>query len=100
MESSSYHVLLASRERCLIPSRSSTVSCNAAADAQNLQLSGSRKRPATVHAVASRAGDITVERRERYSVSMRYPRDYRSDPQAIASEVLLRLADGGTVPLG
>jgi Cu(I)/Ag(I) efflux system membrane protein CusA/SilA len=42
----------------------------------------------------------TVEGRERYSVSMRYPRDYRSDPQAIATEVLLPLPDGGTVPLG
>ena len=42
----------------------------------------------------------TVEGRERYAVSIRYPRDYRSDPQAIASEVLLPLADGGTVPLG
>ena len=27
----------------------------------------------------------TVEGRERYSVSIRYPRDFRSDPQAIAS---------------
>jgi Cu(I)/Ag(I) efflux system membrane protein CusA/SilA len=42
----------------------------------------------------------TVEGRERYSVSLRYPRDYRSDPQAIASEVLIPLPDGGTVPLG
>ena len=42
----------------------------------------------------------TVEGRERYTVSIRYPRDYRSDPQAIASEVLIPLADGGTVPLG
>jgi len=42
----------------------------------------------------------TVEGRERYSVSIRYPRDYRSDPQAIASQVLIPLPDGGTVPLG
>jgi copper/silver efflux system protein len=42
----------------------------------------------------------TVEGRERYTVSLRYPRDYRSDPQAIASEVLIPLPDGGTVPLG
>jgi Cu(I)/Ag(I) efflux system membrane protein CusA/SilA len=42
----------------------------------------------------------TVEGRERYTVSIRYPRDYRSDPQAIATEVLIPLADGGTVPLG
>jgi len=41
----------------------------------------------------------TVEGRERYSVSIRYPRDYRSEPQAIASEVLIPTADGGAVPL-
>jgi Cu(I)/Ag(I) efflux system membrane protein CusA/SilA len=41
----------------------------------------------------------TVEGRERYTVSMRYPRDYRSDPQAIATQLLIPLADGGTVPL-
>jgi Cu(I)/Ag(I) efflux system membrane protein CusA/SilA len=43
---------------------------------------------------------MTVEGRERYSVSIRYPRDYRSDPQLIATEVLIPMADGGTVPLG
>jgi Cu(I)/Ag(I) efflux system membrane protein CusA/SilA len=42
----------------------------------------------------------TVEGRERYTVSMRYPRDLRSDPQAIATQVLIPLGDGGTVPLG
>ncbi|MFZ1090559.1 MAG: CusA/CzcA family heavy metal efflux RND transporter, partial [Xanthobacteraceae bacterium] len=42
----------------------------------------------------------TVEGRERYTVSIRYPRDYRSDPQAIATEVLIPMGDGGTVPLG
>jgi Cu(I)/Ag(I) efflux system membrane protein CusA/SilA len=42
----------------------------------------------------------TVEGRERYTVSIRYPRDYRSDPQAIAGEVLVALPEGGTVPLG
>ena len=42
----------------------------------------------------------TVEGRERYSVSIRYPRDYRSDPQAMATQVLIPTADGGTVPLG
>jgi Cu/Ag efflux pump CusA len=41
-----------------------------------------------------------VEGRERYTVSIRYPRDYRSDPQAIATEVLIPLLNGGTVPLG
>jgi Cu(I)/Ag(I) efflux system membrane protein CusA/SilA len=42
----------------------------------------------------------TVEGRERYAVSIRYPRDYRVDPEAIASQVLIPIADGGTVPLG
>ncbi|HEX2447150.1 MAG TPA: CusA/CzcA family heavy metal efflux RND transporter, partial [Methyloceanibacter sp.] len=42
----------------------------------------------------------TVEGRERYTVSIRYPRDYRSRPQDIASEVLIPLPGGGTVPLG
>jgi Cu(I)/Ag(I) efflux system membrane protein CusA/SilA len=42
----------------------------------------------------------TVEGRERYTVSIRYPRDYRSNPQAVANEVLIPIADGGTVPLG
>jgi Cu(I)/Ag(I) efflux system membrane protein CusA/SilA len=42
----------------------------------------------------------TVEGRERYTISIRYPRDYRSDPQSIAMEVLIPTADGGTVPLG
>ncbi len=35
----------------------------------------------------------TVEGRERYTVSIRYPRDYRSDPEAIASQVLIPTAD-------
>jgi Cu(I)/Ag(I) efflux system membrane protein CusA/SilA len=42
----------------------------------------------------------TVEGRERYTVSVRYPRDYRSDPEAIASQVLIPMPGGGTVPLG
>ena len=42
----------------------------------------------------------TVEGRERYTVSIRYPRDYRSDAQAIATQVLIPTPDGGTVPLG
>src|SRR6478672_9662269 len=41
----------------------------------------------------------TVEGRERYTVSIRYPRDYRSDPAAITDQVLIPMADGGTVPL-
>jgi Cu(I)/Ag(I) efflux system membrane protein CusA/SilA len=42
----------------------------------------------------------TVEGRERYAISIRYPRDYRSDPQAIATQVLIPTPDGATVPLG
>ena len=42
----------------------------------------------------------TVEGRERYSVAIRYPRALRSDPQAIAKDVLVSLPGGGTVPLG
>src|SRR3954454_14936970 len=42
----------------------------------------------------------TVEGRERYTVNLRYPRAFRSSPQAIASEVQVPLPSGGTVPLG
>jgi Cu(I)/Ag(I) efflux system membrane protein CusA/SilA len=42
----------------------------------------------------------TVEGREMYTVALRYPRDLRSDPQAIAKDVLVALPSGGTVPLG
>jgi Cu(I)/Ag(I) efflux system membrane protein CusA/SilA len=42
----------------------------------------------------------TVEGRERYGVNIRYPRDYRSSPQAIANDVLIPLPGGGTAPLG
>ena len=36
-------------------------------------------------ALGGEAVTTTVEGRERYTVSIRYPRDYRSDPQAIAT---------------
>jgi copper/silver efflux system protein len=42
----------------------------------------------------------TVEGRERYGVAVRYPRDQRSDPQAIARDVQVALPGGGSVPLG
>ena len=42
----------------------------------------------------------TVEGRERYAVNVRYPRELRSDPQAIARDVLVSIPGGGTVPLG
>jgi copper/silver efflux system protein len=56
-------------------------------------------------AVASALGGetvtTTVEGRERYSVNVRYPRDFRSDPRAIASDVLVpTMRGGGMLPLG
>lgn len=42
----------------------------------------------------------TVEGRERYGVTIRYPRSQRSDPQAIARDVQIALPGGGTIPLG
>src|SRR5215207_10051826 len=42
----------------------------------------------------------TVEGRERYTVNLRYPRAFRSTPQAIAREVQVAMPGGGTVPLG
>jgi Cu(I)/Ag(I) efflux system membrane protein CusA/SilA len=42
----------------------------------------------------------TVEGRERFSVNVRYPRAFRSDPQAIAEKVLVNTGDGAPVPLG
>ena len=55
-------------------------------------------------AVASALGGetvtTTIEGRERYSVNVRYPRDFRSDPRAIASDVLISTMQGGMLPLG
>jgi Cu(I)/Ag(I) efflux system membrane protein CusA/SilA len=51
-------------------------------------------------ALGGEAVTTTVEGRERYTVNIRYPRDLRSDPRSIASDVLLALPAGGTVPLG
>ncbi len=42
----------------------------------------------------------TVEGRERYGVTIRYPRDLRSSPRAIETDVEVPLPGGGTVPLG
>jgi len=42
----------------------------------------------------------TVEGRERFGVAVRYPRDYRDDPQAIARNVLVSTSDGASIPLG
>ncbi|MBP6006704.1 MAG: efflux RND transporter permease subunit [Rhodoferax sp.] len=42
----------------------------------------------------------TVEGRERYGVTVRYPRELRGDPQQIAREVLVPTMDGAMIPLG
>ncbi|TSA53669.1 MAG: efflux RND transporter permease subunit, partial [Nitrosomonadaceae bacterium] len=42
----------------------------------------------------------TVEGRERYGVSVRYPRELRSDPQAIATQVLVPTMGATMIPLG
>jgi Cu(I)/Ag(I) efflux system membrane protein CusA/SilA len=42
----------------------------------------------------------TVEGRERFGVIVRYPRELRSDPQAIATQVLVPLPNGAMIPLG
>ncbi len=42
----------------------------------------------------------TVEGRERFDVAIRYPRELRSDPQAIATQVLVPAMGGTMIPLG
>ena len=42
----------------------------------------------------------TVEGRERYGVTVRYPRELRSDPQQIGREVLVPTMAGAMIPLG
>jgi Cu(I)/Ag(I) efflux system membrane protein CusA/SilA len=42
----------------------------------------------------------TVEGRERYDVSLRYPSALRSDPERIARDVLVPTPDGAMLPLG
>ncbi len=59
-------------------------------DVQNVVASG----------IGAETVTTTIEGRERYGVSVRYPRDVRSDPDAIAHEVLVPLANGASVPLG
>ena len=51
-------------------------------------------------ALGGEAVTTTVEGRERYTVSIRYPRNLRSDPQSVATQVLIPLPGGGIVPLG
>ena len=42
----------------------------------------------------------TVEGLERYGVTVRYPRELRQDPAAIATQVLVPIMNGGMIPLG
>src|SRR5450830_276335 len=42
----------------------------------------------------------TVEGLERYGVSVRYPRELRQDPRAIAKQVLVPIMGGAMIPLG
>jgi Cu(I)/Ag(I) efflux system membrane protein CusA/SilA len=51
-------------------------------------------------AIGAEVLTTTVEGRERYGVVLRYPRDVRSDPEAIASQVQVSLPGGAGIPLG
>jgi Cu(I)/Ag(I) efflux system membrane protein CusA/SilA len=53
-----------------------------------------------VSALGAETVTTTVEGRERYGVSVRYPRELRSDPQAIARDVQVPLSNGASIPLG
>jgi len=55
---------------------------------------------AIVMAMGGETVTTTVEGRERYGVSIRYPRDLRSDPQAIAREVQVSTPSSASIPLG
>jgi heavy metal efflux pump (cobalt-zinc-cadmium) len=50
--------------------------------------------------LGAEAVTTTVEGRERYTVNVRYPQAFRSDPQAIARELLIPLPNGSYIPLG
>jgi Cu(I)/Ag(I) efflux system membrane protein CusA/SilA len=51
-------------------------------------------------ALGGELATTTVEGRERFGVSVRYPRELRSNPQQIEREVLVPTMDGAMVPLG
>ncbi|MDA8107935.1 MAG: CusA/CzcA family heavy metal efflux RND transporter [Betaproteobacteria bacterium] len=51
-------------------------------------------------ALGGEMATTTVEGLERYGVSVRYPRELRDSPQAIASQVLVPAMDGAMIPLG
>ncbi len=50
--------------------------------------------------LGAEAVTTTVEGRERYTVNVRYPQAFRSDPQAIAENVLIPLPNRSYIPLG
>ena len=51
-------------------------------------------------AVGGETVTTMVEGRERFAVIIRYPRELRDSPQAIATHVLVPIAGGGVIPLG
>ncbi|WP_043649610.1 efflux RND transporter permease subunit, partial [Chitinilyticum litopenaei] len=52
-------------------------------------------------ALGGEMATLTVEGRERFGVSVRYPRELRSDPDSIAREVLVPVMGGSSqIPLG
>src|SRR5205823_13115337 len=51
-------------------------------------------------ALGGQSVTTTVEGRQRFTVNMRYPRDLRDNPKAIASDLLVPMPAGGAVPLG
>ncbi|SUS05597.1 copper/silver efflux system, membrane component [uncultured Defluviicoccus sp.] len=50
--------------------------------------------------LGAEAVTTTVEGRERYTVNVRYPQAFRSDPQAITENVLIPLPNRNAIPLG
>lgn len=51
-------------------------------------------------ALGARTVTSTVEGRERYDVTLRYPRELRDDPQTIARSVLVPTPNQGLIPIG
>jgi Cu(I)/Ag(I) efflux system membrane protein CusA/SilA len=51
-------------------------------------------------ALGSEMLTTTVEGRERFGVAVRYPRELRQDPLAIATQVLVPIPNGSMIPLG
>jgi Cu(I)/Ag(I) efflux system membrane protein CusA/SilA len=51
-------------------------------------------------ALGSEMLTTTVEGRERFGVTVRYPRELRQDPLTIATQVLVPISNGGMIPLG